>query len=88
MSRFVTEGKLRRMILKASEDSPMTWARDNGITPQSVSSFLNKKQGAGRVIPKKFGLVPIVIFVDKTDELAHGPYRTKSKKKPRKTRGK
>ena len=79
LKHAVTEPELREMILKASTDSMTSWARENGVTPQGVSSFLHQKQPAGLKIPAVFGLVPITVFVPEGHDL-HFTYPSRTAK--------
>lgn len=65
-SDAITERELRRLIkstIKDSGDTRSEWASEKGITAQSLSSFLLKKQGPGYKIPRTVGYKPLVIYV-------------------------
>lgn len=61
----ITERELRRLLKRAAEEqgSRRDWAIDHGITPQSVSAFLTRTQGAGLQIPEALGYKPQVIYI-------------------------
>lgn len=64
-SYAITERGLRHLLKKAAEDhtSLGAWAHDNGITPQAVSAFMRKVQGAGLQIPAALGYKPQIVFI-------------------------
>lgn len=61
----ITEKGLKKLILEAvgTDGSKSDWATANGITPQQLSAFFCKKQGAGLKIPEALGYRPEVVFV-------------------------
>lgn len=61
----ITEKGLKRLIRDAAKQhsSVGDWARENNITPQAVSAFFRKTQGAGIKIPEVLGYRPQVIFL-------------------------
>lgn len=61
----ITEKGLKALIKKAAKekDSVGEWARENGITPQAVSSFFRKTQSAGIKLPAVLGYRPQVIYL-------------------------
>lgn len=70
-STAITERQLRRKIRKAAEDhgSLSAWAVENDITPQQVTSFMRKTQGAGLKIPEVLGYRPQIVFIPLDEEL-------------------
>jgi len=66
MPKQLTERELRRelkQLLKEEDFTAREWATDNGITPQQVTAFLRREQGAGLKIPKALGYKPLIVFV-------------------------
>lgn len=61
----ITEKRLRIMLRKAirEADSAGEWARDHGVTPQALSSFLNRTQTAGLKIPEALGYRPQTVYI-------------------------
>lgn len=61
----ITEKGLKRLIRDAAKkhSSIGDWAREHEITPQAVSAFFRKTQGAGIKIPEVLGYRPQVIFL-------------------------
>lgn len=61
----ITEKGLKRLIKDAAKkhSSVGDWAREHDITPQAVSAFFRKTQGAGIKIPEVLGYRPQVIFL-------------------------
>ena len=61
----ITEKGLKKLIRKAAKkhSSIGEWARDNEITPQAVSAFFRKTQGAGIKIPEVLGYRPQVVYL-------------------------
>jgi len=61
----ITEKGLKRLIRDAAKkhSSIGDWAREHDITPQAVSAFFRKTQGAGIKIPEVLGYRPQVIFL-------------------------
>ena len=61
----ITERGLKRLIRDAAKkhSSIGDWAREHEITPQAVSAFFRKTQGAGIKIPEVLGYRPQVIFL-------------------------
>jgi hypothetical protein len=63
--KAITDKQLRK-VLKAAADkegSLSSWAVVNRITPQAVSAFMRRVQGAGLQIPEALGYKPAVIFI-------------------------
>lgn len=69
LKKAVTEPELRRMLKDAYGDAMAPWAKEQEVTPQSVSAFMRKVQPAGLKIPAIFNLVPITVFVPKGHKL-------------------
>lgn len=67
----ITEKGLKRLIRDAAKkhSSIGDWARENEITPQAVSAFFRKTQGAGIKIPEVLGYRPQVIFLPLDEDL-------------------
>lgn len=67
----ITERGLKQLIKKGAKGcaSISDWAQTNGITPQVVSAFMLKKQGAGIQIPEALGYRPQVVFLPLNEEL-------------------
>lgn len=61
----ITERGLKRLIKDAAKDhaSLAEWAQENDITPQQVSAFFAKTQGAGLKIPTVLGYRPQIVFL-------------------------
>lgn len=61
----ITERTLRKMVKKAAKDysSISAWAVDNDITPQQVTAFFRREQGAGLKLPELLGYRPQTIFL-------------------------
>lgn len=60
----ITELKLRRLLKKELQDKTMTdWGKKYKMTPQQVSAFIRKKQGAGARIPAALGYKPITVYI-------------------------
>lgn len=60
----ITEKGLKKLITDITKDSSKAdWAIANGITPQQVSAFFCKKQGAGLKIPAVLGYRPQIVFL-------------------------
>lgn len=62
----ITEKQLRKMLTKDAEvhqGSVSAWAVENGMTPQVVSAFMRRVQGAGLQIPEALGYKPQIIFI-------------------------
>lgn len=67
----ITEKGLKHLIRDAAKkhSSIGDWAREHGITPQAVSAFFRKTQGAGIKIPEVLGYRPQVIFLPLDEDL-------------------
>lgn len=67
----ITEKGLKRLIRDAAKkhSSIGDWAREHDITPQAVSAFFRKTQGAGIKIPEVLGYRPQVIFLPLDEDL-------------------
>lgn len=67
----ITEKGLKRLIRDAAKkhSSIGDWAREHEITPQAVSAFFRKTQGAGIKIPEVLGYRPQVIFLPLDEDL-------------------
>jgi hypothetical protein len=66
----ITEKQLRKLLKEAAgEDSLSAWAVENDITPQAVSAFMRRVQGAGLQIPEALGYRPQTIFIPLDEEL-------------------
>lgn len=61
----ITERTLRKMVKRAAKDhsSLSAWATDNDITPQQVTAFFRREQGAGLKLPEVLGYRPQTIFI-------------------------
>lgn len=82
----ITEKGLKRLIRDAAKgySSLGEWARENDITPQSVSAFFAKTQGAGLKIPELLGYRPQIIFLPLGEEPIQAmlPPRYEAKQRP------
>lgn len=67
----ITERGLKRLIRDAAKgySSLGEWAKDHDITPQAVSAFFRKTQGAGIKIPNTLGYRPQVVFLPLDEDL-------------------
>lgn len=67
----ITERGLRVMLKKAIREanSARDWAHEHGITPQALSSFLNRTQTSGLKIPEALGYRPQVVYMPLDEEL-------------------
>ena len=66
----ITEKQLRKLLKEdAGDDSLSAWAVENEITPQAVSAFMRRVQGAGLQIPEALGYRPQTIFIPLDEEL-------------------
>ncbi len=61
----ITERGLKKLIKDAVKDgkSQADWAREHGMTPQTVSAFLRETQTAGWQLPEVFGYRPQIVFL-------------------------
>lgn len=61
----ITERTLRKLVKRAAKGhtSLSAWAVDNEITPQQVTAFFRKEQGAGLKLPEVLGYRPQTIFI-------------------------
>lgn len=71
----ITERALKKLIKQEAKSysSVSAWASDNDITPQQVTSFLRKEQGAGLKIPEVLGYRPQIIFIPLDEDLICTP---------------
>lgn len=71
----ITERTLKKLIKQEAKgySSVSAWASDNDITPQQVTAFLRKEQGAGLKIPEVLGYRPQIIFVPLDEDLISTP---------------
>lgn len=85
----ITEKGLKKLIKEAAKahSSVGDWARENDISPQQVSAFLRKTQGAGLKIPEILGYKPQLIFLplDEEDIATAYPSRNATKRPQSKT---
>lgn len=83
--KAITEKGLKKLIKDAAKGHPSVgdWARENGITPQAISAFFRKTQGAGLKIPEVLGYRPQVIYMPLNEPLIQGlPAPRRVAKKP------
>jgi hypothetical protein len=83
----ITEKGLKRLMKDAAKKhaSVSEWAKSHEITPQAVSAFLRKTQGAGLQIPEALGYRPQIVFLPLDEELiAHMNPPRKTAQKPTK----
>lgn len=61
----ITEKGLKKLIKEAAKphSSIGDWAVSNDVTPQAVSAFFRKTQGAGLKIPEVLGYRPQLIYL-------------------------
>ena len=61
----ITEKGLKKLIRDAAKSHPSMaeWAKENEITPQAVSAFFRKTQGAGLKIPEVLGYRPQTVYL-------------------------
>lgn len=61
----ITEAELRKQLKLDIKECPseLAWAKENGITPQSVSAFRRKTQGPGLKIPALLGYKPQIVYI-------------------------
>jgi hypothetical protein len=61
----ITEKGLKKLIRDAAKDnaSLSEWAIAHKITPQQVSAFFRKRQGAGLKIPEALGYRPQIVYL-------------------------
>lgn len=71
----ITERQLRKLIReRAKEFSSLSeWAKENDITPQSISAFERKVQGPGLKIPEAVGYRPQIVFLPLECDLISTP---------------
>lgn len=71
----ITEKGIKRLIRDAAKKHPSVgdWAREHDITPQSVSAFFRKTQGAGLKIPEVLGYRPQVVYIPLDEKLITTP---------------
>lgn len=71
----ITERGLKQLMRKAAKEhsSVSEWAKAHGITPQAVSAFIRKTQGAGLQIPEALGYRPQIVFLPVEEELISTP---------------
>jgi hypothetical protein len=71
----ITERGLKQLMKKAAKEhaSLSDWAKSKGITPQAVSAFIRKTQGAGLQIPEALGYRPQIVFIPLDEELIATP---------------
>lgn len=74
-SYAITERGLRRLLKDAAKDhsSFSAWGQDHGITPQTISSFMRKVQGAGLQIPAALGYRPQIVYIPLDEDLISTP---------------
>ncbi len=81
----MTEKGLRALLKKKTKktSSLSEWAKENDITPQSVSAFMRKVQHAGLKIPEVLGYRPQIVFIplDK-DRISHSNPPRRATEKP------
>ena len=67
----ITERGLKELIKAAAKghSSVGDWAREHDITPQAVSAFFRKTQGAGIKIPEVLGYRPQVVYIPLDEDL-------------------
>lgn len=61
----ITEKGLKHLIRKATKNGLSTrdWAIEHGVTPQTISAFFAKTQGAGLKLPQVLGYRAQVIYL-------------------------
>lgn len=61
----ITEQGLKRLLRQAAKEhaSHSDWAATHGITPQAVSAWMRKTQGAGLQIPQALGYKPQTVYI-------------------------
>lgn len=60
----ITERQLKKIIRAQYKDTSMSdWAKTAGITPQVVSAFMRKIQGAGLQLPEILGYRPQTVYL-------------------------
>lgn len=66
----ITERGLKKLLREAAKEfsSNADWGAHHGITPQSISAWLRKVQGAGLQIPAALGYRPQVVFIPIDEE--------------------
>jgi hypothetical protein len=71
----ITEKGLKKLIREAAKEhsSVGDWGTENKITPQAISAFFRKTQGAGIKIPHVLGYRPQVIYLPLDEELIQEP---------------
>lgn len=83
-SYAITERGLKKLLREAAKEfsSNADWAAHKDITPQSVSAWLRKVQGAGLQIPAALGYKPQVVYipVDEEDICQANPPRRPTKR--------
>lgn len=67
----ITERGLKQLMKKEAKShaSLSDWAKSKGITPQAVSAFVRKIQGAGLQIPEALGYRPQIVFLPIKEDL-------------------
>lgn len=69
----ITEKQLLKLLKRDAEENHggalSAWAQENGMTPQVVSAFVRRVQGAGLQIPEALGYRPQTIFIPLKEEL-------------------
>ena len=76
----ITERGLKQLIKKATKNglSIREWALEHEVTPQVISAFFAKTQGAGLKLPEVLGYRPQVIYLPLDEEpiaVAYPPRR-------------
>ena len=82
----ITERQLRKLLeqdAKEHQGSVSAWAVENGMTPQVVSAFIRRVQGAGLQIPEALGYKPQIIFIPLgEDDISHRNPPRRATKRP------
>lgn len=74
-SYVITEATLRQLLTDDMKEnsSELAWAKENGITPQSISAFRRKVAGPGLKIPELVGYRPQTVYIPLDAELISTP---------------
>ncbi len=82
----ITERGLKKLIKDAvgTDSSRNDWAIANKVTPQQLSAFFCRKQGAGLKIPEVLGYRPQIVYLPVDEDLIStpNPPRTAATKRP------
>ena len=71
----ITERELRKLVRAQIHKhvSYTEWGEKNGITPQQISAFMCKSQGAGVKIPAALGYRPQLVYLPMDEEPIYTP---------------